>query len=94
MALFFTSCSPSEKPMVLLATKAVYSPRLCPAPISTLKFIDDINHWKYKNLDLSTILFQETIGDEEGTYQFKEQNHMLERIIDWKLINLVNLMIL
>ena len=52
-----------------------------------LKFRDNVNHWKYKNLDLSPILFQETIGEEEGTYQFKDQNHMLENIIDWKLIN-------
>ena len=52
-----------------------------------LKFRDNVNHWKYKNLDLSPILFQETMGEEEGTYQFKDQDHMLENIIDWKLIN-------
>ena len=51
-----------------------------------LKFRDDINHWKYKNLNLDPILYQERIGAEEGTYQSKEQNHMLENIIDWKLI--------
>ncbi|MDF7798851.1 glutamate synthase large subunit [Pontiellaceae bacterium B1224] len=53
-----------------------------------LKFRDDVDHWKYKNLDLSPILFKETIGaDEGGTYHSKDQNHMLESVIDWKLID-------
>ena len=51
-----------------------------------LKFRDEVDHWKYKNLNLSPILFNEQMGAEEGTYQSKEQNHMLEEIIDWKLI--------
>lgn len=51
-----------------------------------IKFRDDIDHWKYKNLNLDPILFQESMGAEEGTYHAKEQNHMLEQIIDWKLI--------
>ncbi len=51
-----------------------------------LKFRDEVDHWKYKNLNLDPILFNETMGAEEGTYQSKEQNHMLEQIIDWKLI--------
>ncbi|WP_342803692.1 glutamate synthase large subunit [Pontiella sulfatireligans] len=51
-----------------------------------LKFRDDVNHWKYKNLDLSPILHKETMGEEEGTFHSKDQNHLLESIIDWKLI--------
>ncbi len=52
-----------------------------------LKFRDDVDHWKYKNLDLSPILHKETIGAEEGgTYHSKDQNHMLEEVIDWKLV--------
>ena len=52
-----------------------------------LKFRDNVDHWKYKNLDLSPILYKETIGaDEGGTYHSKSQNHMLEEVIDWKLI--------
>jgi len=52
-----------------------------------LKFRDKVDHWKYKNLNLSPILFKETIGaDEGGTYQCKDQNHLLEKVIDWKLI--------
>jgi len=51
-----------------------------------LKFRDDVDHWKYKNLDLSPILHKETIGAEEGTFHSKDQNHMLEKILDWKLV--------
>ncbi|MDF7807429.1 glutamate synthase large subunit [Pontiellaceae bacterium B12219] len=51
-----------------------------------LKFRDDVEHWKYKNLDLSPILHKETIGAEEGTYHSKDQNHMLENVLDWKLV--------
>jgi glutamate synthase (NADPH/NADH) large chain len=53
-----------------------------------LKFREDVDHWKYKNLDLSPILHKETIGAEEGgTFHCKDQNHMLESVIDWKLID-------
>ena len=51
-----------------------------------LKFKDDIDHWKYKGLDLSPILYKETIGEEEGLYCSKEQNHLLDEILDWKFI--------
>jgi glutamate synthase (NADPH/NADH) large chain len=51
-----------------------------------LKFREKVDHWKYKNLDLSPILYKETIGAEEGTFHSKDQDHMLEKIIDWKLI--------
>jgi glutamate synthase (NADPH/NADH) large chain len=53
-----------------------------------LKFRNDVAHWKYKHLDLSPILFKETIGaDEGGTFHCKSQNHMLENVIDWKLLD-------
>ena len=52
-----------------------------------LKFRDELDHWKYKNLNLDPILFSEKMGAEEGTFHSKDQNHMLEKIIDWKLID-------
>jgi glutamate synthase (NADPH/NADH) large chain len=53
-----------------------------------LKFRDNVDHWKYKNLDLSPILHKETIGAAEGgSFHSKDQNHMLESVIDWKLID-------
>ena len=51
-----------------------------------LKFRDHVDHWKYKHLDLSPILYRERIGEEEGLYHSKDQNHLLEKILDWKLI--------
>ncbi len=51
-----------------------------------LKFRDDIDHWKYSGLDLSPIIFRETSGEEEGLYCFKTQNHQMDGILDWKLL--------
>jgi glutamate synthase (NADPH/NADH) large chain len=52
-----------------------------------LKFRKDVDHWKYKHLDLSPILHRERIGEEEGTYHSKDQNHMLDNVLDWKLVD-------
>lgn len=51
-----------------------------------LKFKDGIDHWKYRGLDLSPILFKETQGQEEGLFHSKQQDHMLEEVLDWKLL--------
>ena len=51
-----------------------------------LKFKDNIDHWKYKNLDLSPILFKQEEGAEEGLYKTQEQNHLMDEILDWKLL--------
>jgi glutamate synthase (NADPH) large chain len=53
-----------------------------------LKFREQVNHWKYKNLDLSPILYKEEKGAAEGgTFHCKDQNHLLESVLDWKLID-------
>lgn len=51
-----------------------------------LKFKDDIDHWKYKNLDLSPILYKQEEGAEEGLYKTQEQDHLMDNILDWKLL--------
>ena len=51
-----------------------------------LKFKDDVDHWKYKNLDLSPILFKETIGADQGLYKTKDQDHLMGEILDWKFV--------
>lgn len=51
-----------------------------------LKIRDNIGHWKYKNLDLSPVLFIEPARDEDGVYNQREQNHNLEEVLDRKLI--------
>ncbi len=52
-----------------------------------LKFRDDVEHWKYKLLDLSPILYKEEIGSEEGLFNTNKQDHQIEKAIDWKLID-------
>ncbi|UII28619.1 glutamate synthase large subunit [Fulvivirga maritima] len=52
-----------------------------------LKVRSDINHWKYKSLDLTPILFKETISDHVGIYKQVEQDHELDMVLDWELVN-------
>lgn len=51
-----------------------------------LKVRDDIQHWKYKNLDLSPVLYVQEPRAEDGIYNQKQQNHGLEDVLDRKLI--------
>ena len=53
-----------------------------------LKVRDNIEHWKYKNLDLSPILYQYPI---EGTTHYKttEQDHGIDNVLDWKMLNVI-----
>ncbi|WP_194090414.1 glutamate synthase large subunit [Vibrio hibernica] len=53
-----------------------------------LKVRDDIQHWKYKNLDLSPVLYIEQPRAEDGIHNQKQQNHDLEDVLDRKLIKL------
>ena len=53
-----------------------------------LKVRDDVTHWKYKNLDLSTILFKQQGKAEDGMFNQTTQNHNLEAVLDRKLIEL------
>ncbi|WP_354623727.1 glutamate synthase large subunit [Psychromonas sp. MME2] len=53
-----------------------------------LKVRDNISNWKYKNLNLSTILFKETAKTEDGMYNQIAQNHNLEAVLDRQLIAL------
>jgi len=54
----------------------------------SLKVREDIKHWKYKNLDLSTILYKEQPKKEDGCFNQTGQNHNLEAVLDRKLIEL------
>ena len=53
-----------------------------------LKVREDIKHWKYKNLDLSTILFKQEGKAEDGMFNQTGQNHNLEAVLDRQLIEL------
>ena len=46
----------------------------------------DITHWKYKNLDLSPVLYKEPASMYTGLYNMEQQDHGLEDVLDWKLL--------
>ncbi|POF59345.1 glutamate synthase subunit alpha, partial [Vibrio vulnificus] len=45
-----------------------------------LKVRDNVSHWKYKNLDLSPVLFLEQPREQDGIYCQTKQNHQLEAV--------------
>src|SRR5690606_15656605 len=46
----------------------------------------DVTHWKYQNLDLSPVLYQEPATPVVGQYNSETQDHGLESVLDWKLL--------
>ncbi len=58
-----------------------------------LKVTKTDKHWKYKNLDLSPIIFKETSPYQINLYKSVEQNHGLENIVDNQLIKYSSLAI-
>ena len=55
--------------------------------VEMLKMKQGIDHWKYRNLDLSPILYKEPAGEHVGQYKSVAQDHGIEDIIDRKLID-------
>ncbi|MEH6648683.1 MAG: glutamate synthase large subunit [Motiliproteus sp.] len=47
---------------------------------------DNIDHWKFKGVDLSPILYKEPTPDGETLYNSIAQKHLIDEIIDRKLI--------
>jgi glutamate synthase (NADPH) large chain len=47
---------------------------------------ENIEHWKYKQLDLSPILFKDSASAFTTLYNAEKQDHELENVLDWKLI--------
>ncbi len=54
--------------------------------VDLLEMREGIDHWKYKNLDLSAILYKQPDPDNTGLYCTEEQDHGLANVLDWKLI--------
>ncbi len=46
----------------------------------------DSSHWKYKNLDLSKVLYKESNSLYTGLYKQEEQDHGIANVLDWKLL--------
>ncbi|WP_341834071.1 glutamate synthase large subunit [Chitinophaga pollutisoli] len=54
--------------------------------VEVLKVRDNVDHWKFKHLDLSPILYREPASDETGLYKQEEQDHGLAEVLDWQLL--------
>jgi glutamate synthase (NADPH/NADH) large chain len=51
-----------------------------------LQVRDDLDHWKLRDLDLSRVLYQEPLGTGLHPYKSEPQDHGLEHVLDWQLI--------
>ena len=54
--------------------------------VDALEMRDDITHWKYSKLDLSSILYKEPADASTGLYKQEAQDHELSNVLDWKLL--------
>jgi glutamate synthase (NADPH/NADH) large chain len=61
--------------------------------VDALRMRDDIKHWKFKNLDLSAILYKEPADASVGLYCTETQDHGLSNVLDWKLLEAAKLAI-
>lgn len=51
-----------------------------------LKIRNDIDHWKYRNVDLQVVLHKEPPRENDGLYCQRAQDHNLDSILDRRLI--------
>ncbi|MEM1326759.1 MAG: glutamate synthase large subunit [Bacteroidota bacterium] len=58
--------------------------------VEMLKMKQDLVHWKYRQLDLTPILYQEPVDETVGQYKKVEQDHGLSTVLDQKLIRYAN----
>ena len=54
--------------------------------VQMLEMRDDVQHWKYKHLDLSALLYKAPVDLQVALYKQEEQDHGMARILDWKLL--------
>jgi glutamate synthase (NADPH/NADH) large chain len=54
--------------------------------VDALTMRENITHWKYKNLDLSDVLYKEPAEPGVGLYQTEAQDHLMSEVLDWKLL--------
>jgi glutamate synthase (NADPH) large chain len=54
--------------------------------VQMLEMRKDIQHWKYKNLDLTGLLHREDAGLDVALYKQEEQDHGIDAILDRQLI--------
>ncbi|RMG70393.1 MAG: glutamate synthase subunit alpha, partial [Bacteroidetes bacterium] len=54
--------------------------------VQHLRVREDLNHWKLRDLDLTPILHREPLGEGLLPYKSEPQDHGLEHILDWQLV--------
>jgi glutamate synthase (NADPH/NADH) large chain len=54
--------------------------------VHNLEAREHVSHWKYNRLDLSPILHKEPSSSYTGLYCNEEQDHGLQQVLDWKLL--------
>ncbi|MES2647341.1 MAG: glutamate synthase large subunit [Bacteroidota bacterium] len=54
--------------------------------VDLLEMRENIEHWKYKNLDLSAILYKQPDPDQSGLYCTESQDHGIENVLDWQFL--------
>ncbi|RAI98685.1 glutamate synthase (NADPH/NADH) large chain [Chitinophaga skermanii] len=54
--------------------------------VEVLKLREGVDHWKYKHLDLSPVLYKEPASAETALYKQEEQDHGISEVIDWQLL--------
>jgi glutamate synthase (NADPH) large chain len=54
--------------------------------VDCLQACTEVNHWKYKQLDLSKVLYKEPNGLYDTLHCSQQQDHGLNEILDWKLL--------
>jgi glutamate synthase (NADPH) large chain len=54
--------------------------------VDCLEMREGIDHWKYSKLDLSPVLYKEPASKYTVIYNNEQQDHGLDKVLDWKLI--------
>jgi glutamate synthase (NADPH/NADH) large chain len=55
--------------------------------VDNLEIRENITHWKYSKLNLSPVLYKEPASAYTGLYCNEEQDHGLDSLLDWKLLD-------
>jgi glutamate synthase (NADPH/NADH) large chain len=56
--------------------------------VAVLKQKEQVDHWKYRNLDLSAILYAEPAAATTGLFNSEKQDHLLDHVLDWQLLDI------
>ena len=57
--------------------------------VDVLEPAANVDHWKAKKLDLSRILHKEETAHHVGIYKQQEQDHGIDEVLDWQLLEAV-----